>query len=201
MAAPITYIPKFVADADEFFTRLREDLAWIRHADAPRSEYYCNDHPEPYTYGRGAGVRTYNPQPWHPLICEIRIWLQDMLHVQYDVCFLNRYHNQRDQLGWHADDSPEMDPSVPIAIVSLGAERDIMFGRPVSEAYLDTETGDYRRTRPEMRDIERRKLEHGSLCLMAAGMQQEWQHRIPKADRVVGERISLTFRGYKKPTP
>ena len=40
------------------------------------------------------------------------------------------------------------------------------------------------------------RLGHGSLCLMAPGMQDTWQHRIPKASFQCGERISLTFRGY-----
>ena len=35
---------------------------------------------------------------------------------------------------------------------------------------------------------------------MKAAMQDTHVHRIPKADRVVGPRISLTFRGYVEPT-
>ena len=46
---------------------------------------------------------------------------------------------------------------------------------------------------------ERVKLGHGSLRVMEAGMQDIHVHRIPKADRVVGPRISLTFRGYVTP--
>ena len=38
--------------------------------------------------------------------------------VAYNVCFLNRYDDQRNHLGWHADDSPEMDHDHPIAVVS-----------------------------------------------------------------------------------
>lgn len=184
MTPPITYTPKYISDPDACLEALQKELAWERRADAPRSEYYCNDYLKPYTYGRGRGVRTYEPQVYHPVIMSIRRQIEDLTGAVFEVCFLNRYLNQSDQLGYHADDSPEMDDARPIAIVSFGAERDIMF-RPKGSS-----------------DIEptRLTLGHGSLCLMSPGMQDYWEHRIPKASRMCGERISLTFRGYVLPT-
>jgi alkylated DNA repair dioxygenase AlkB len=44
--------------------------------------------------------------------------------------------------------------------------------------------------------IHKLLLENGSIAIMAAGMQDTWQHRIPKHSAPCGERISLTFRGY-----
>lgn len=73
-----------------------------------------------------------------------------------------------------------MDASRPIAIVSFGVEREIWF-RPINS----------------VNEITKLKLQHGSLCVMAPGMQDTHQHRIPKAGFQCGERISLTFRGYK----
>ncbi len=181
--APVIYVPKFVADPDEAFARLRDELTWERRDDAPRSEYYCNDHNVPYTYGRGAGVRTYMPQVWHPTIMAIRKALEAYAGCTFDVCFLNMYLNQKDQLGRHADDSPEMDDARPIATISLGVEREIWF-------YKKGEKGV---------PTDKLKLEHGSLGLMAAGMQDTHDHRIPKASFECGVRISLTFRGYVLP--
>ena len=97
----------------------------------------------------------------------------------FEVCFLNGYEDQKDHLGWHADDSPEMDDARPIGIISLGAEREIWFCPQDDKAA-----------------VTRIKLEHGSLCLMLPGMQDTHFHRIPKAGFVCGERISLTFRGF-----
>lgn len=179
MKAPITYIPKFIVNPDVAFKTLQEELKWVRRETTPRSEYYINAVPVPYTYGSGRGVRTYEPQPNHPLIEQITKELENLTGTKFEVCFLNRYHDSSDHLGWHADDSPEMDDSRPIAIVTLGAERDIMFC-----------------PQNNTKDTERLKLEHGSLCLMKAGMQDTHFHRIPKAGFVCGERISLTFRGY-----
>lgn len=178
MTAPITYYPNFVVDPDTALAKLRDELAWERRGDAPRCEYYCNDFPLPYVYGRGRGQRTYQVQPYHPVILEIRKNLEALTGTAFEVCFLNRYLNQSDQLGWHADDSPEMDDARPIGVVSLGVEREIWF-REI-----------------DGKEIQQVKLGHGSLCLMAPGMQDTHQHRIPKASFQCGERISLTFRGY-----
>lgn len=182
MEAPIIYIPKFVADPDQVFQQLWDELAWVRHDKVPRREYYSNDVPQPYTYGLKDYARTYEPQPWHPIMKTLQGMLKAETGHDFEVCFLNGYENQSDQLGWHSDDSPEMDDDRPIAIISLGVEREIHF----------REIGN----KSNQNDIHKVKLGHGSLCLMNAGMQDTHQHRIPKASFMCGARISLTFRGY-----
>lgn len=184
MKAPITYIPGFILDPCSVFTELAHGLIWERRDNSPRHEYYCNDINIPYTYGRGRGVRSYHPKPFSDPILKIRKKLEELTSVYFEVCHLNRYLNQSDHLGWHSDDSPEMDDARPIAIVSvsLGVEREIWFRE---------REGDVDNKIPE-----KLLLENGSLCLMAPGMQDAWQHRIPKASFQCGERISLTYRGY-----
>jgi hypothetical protein len=177
---PISYIERFVGDPDRLFEQLKA-IEWERRDDAPRFEYYCNDYDEPYTYGRGRGERTYERQPMPEAALYIRVMLEAHADAIFEACFLNRYEDARDHLGWHADDSPEMDSERPIAIVSLGAEREIWFRRKGSNALP-----------------RKLLLQHGSLCLMAPRMQMFWEHRIPKASFQCGERISLTFRGYVK---
>ncbi len=183
MDSPYLYTPGFITAPDAVFAALQSKLEWQRRGSTPRSEYYVNWFGSiPYTYGRGAGVREYLPGPSIPEIDEMRSQLNAQLNTTFDVCFLNRYHNQSDQLGWHADDSPEMDDARPIAIISLGVEREIWFC-----------------PQDNKQDVSRLKLEHGSLCLMPAGMQDTHFHRIPKAGFQCEERISLTFRGYVNP--
>lgn len=176
---PIVYQPKFIPDPDAALLAFQQELEWERRGSTPRSEYYINTLGDiPYAYGSGNGVREYLPRPNHPLIKQMLEQLKMAARCEFEVCFLNRYHDQSDHLGWHADNSPEMDDSRPIAIISLGTEREIWF-RPNDEA-----------------KILKQKLGHGSLCLMPAGFQDTHQHRIPKAGFQCGERISLTFRGY-----
>lgn len=180
--APITYKPGFLGQPDIAMETLWKRLDWVRIGSTPRREYYVNRKDgSPYTYGSGAGQRTYESMPTHPVIDLLWLGAEAAAGCEFDVCFLNGYEDQSDHLGWHADDSPEMDDSRPIAIVSLGAEREIWFQRADPERRLITP--------------DKLRLGNGSLCLMAAGMQDTHQHRIPKAGRVVGPRISLTFRG------
>ena len=179
MTLPIAYTRGFVTDPASMFTSLWNELKWERRGSTPRREYYCNDVPVPYTYGRGEFAREYRPSEWHPAILAVKADVEDVLGAKMEVCFLNGYETSRDQLGWHADDSPTMDPDRPIAIVTLGATREIWFAP----------NGD-------MSDVTKVALESGSLCVMAAGMQRTHKHRIPRAGYDCGPRISLTFRGF-----
>ena len=211
MNAPITYYPKFLTDPDVMLSKLQQELDWQRRGDTPRMEYYVNEFGVSYIYGRGRGQREYLAQPTHEVITEIQQQIEELTHTKFEVCFLNRYLNQSDHLGWHADDSPEMDDSRPIAIVSLGVERDIMFRKFLGTICVECQEYSPNHKTPDcpgpgaIKDkvtlwsgIERLRLEHGSLCLMAPGMQDNWQHRIPKASFHCGERVSLTYRGYVK---
>lgn len=205
---PIEYSPKFIDSPDDIFGILWNELAWVR-SNLPRREYYWNALGLPYTYGKGNNAKTYQSQYLHPIISELRDYLLEKTGTNFNVCFLNGYENSRDHLGWHADDSPEMDNDSAIAIISLGAEREIWF-RPndntIEHLMLDNfDIFDYGTISHEDWLIHRSKyqtphkllLGNGSLCLMLPGMQQTHQHRIPKCDRVCGPRISLTFRVYK----
>lgn len=148
-----------------------------------RLEYYVTDIGGSYTYGEGRGQRTYDPQPWNEFIRGAQRAVEAFAGCKFEVCFLNRYKNQQNWLGWHADNSDIMDDNRPIALVTFGAERDIHFA-----PYADK------------KDITSLKLEHGSICLMLPGMQDSHVHRIPKAGFMCGERVSMTFRGYVEPT-
>lgn len=179
---PVAYLPGFFPEADAIFQQLWNEQNWLRHDKVPRREYYSNDFPEPYTYGLKDYARTYHPQPYHPSVLAIRKKIEDWTGTRFEVCFQNGYEDQSDQLGWHSDDSPEMDDDRPIAIVSFGVEREIHF----------REIGN----KSNSEGVTKLKLGHGSLCLMLPGMQDTHQHRIPKASFMCGARISLTFRGY-----
>ena len=179
MLSTIAYTPGFVKSPSEAFEKLWNGLAWERRGATPRREYYCNDIAVPYTYGTGDFARTYEPAVWTDAILAIRSDVEAALGTKFEVCFLNGYENSRDQLGWHSDDSKEMDDARPIAIVTLGAEREIWF------CPIDDKS-----------DVTKIVLGNGSMCVMAAGMQDTHMHRIPKAGFDCGPRISLTFRGY-----
>lgn len=175
----IEYIADYIgrSEADEEFDRLWNELDWERREGAPRREYWQNDYNLAYTYGRGAGVRTYDAKPWDGWVAGLKDELNARRLWALDCCFINGYNDERDSLGWHADDSPEMNPREPVVVISLGAERNIMFRNN------------------ESREIQTIRLGHGSLCIMPPGFQQTHQHKIPKGDMPMGPRVSLTYRG------
>jgi alkylated DNA repair dioxygenase AlkB len=175
----ILYSSDFVENPDEVFSDLWAGLQWERRDSTPRLEYYTNKISVPYQYGRGRGVREYLPKFIHPRIELLRSNIEYLTESLFEVCFLNGYENQKDHLGWHADDSPEMDDNRPIGIISLGVAREIWF-----------------RPQDEKDKVRKLVLGHGSLCLMPPGFQDTHFHRIPKASFECGERISLTYRGY-----
>lgn len=198
MDAPVTYIPNFVESfgvtntdlpwsSTAVFERLWNELDWVFATNA-RREYWMNEIGAAYTYGEGRGQRTYQAQPWHD---DVRVIMQAINHSEIgfakgdeslfvDCCFVNGYEDKSQSLDWHADDSPEMDHARPIAVVSLGAEREIYF-RPKGEKGTET--------------LQKQLLGHGSLLLMHPGMQLAWNHKIPKAGYDCGPRLSLTYRG------
>lgn len=174
---PVSYAPNVFDQAtnlDEIWT----SMDWERRPDAPRFERWMNDYDLPYTYGRGDGARTYESNGWNHLCDGIRHILNIAHTASYDCCFVNGYQDGHDSLGWHADDSPEMDHEHPIAVVTFGAEREIWFRRKGQKG--ETPYGVL--------------LGNGSALLMRAGMQRDWEHRIPKHPEECGPRISLTFR-------
>lgn len=172
------FLPKPKADA--LFEHCLT-LQWLNATEA-RQEYFMSTQPRKYTYGTGLGQRTYTSAPFTAEVSQLLEALNAPggIRGNYDVCFLNRYNNQKQQLGWHADDGAEMDPKHSIAVISLGAEREIWWRKHLG----DKQYG----------EIHKKLLAHGSLFEMPPGFQQDHQHRIPKSSREVGTRISLTFR-------
>lgn len=173
ITAPITYIPNFCEGDVE---SLWNEISWVNIDTVPRYECWMNDYGVPYSYGSGTFSRTYEPIDWYSEADNIRNFLK--FKFDFDCCFINGYINEKQHLGWHSDDSPEMSHDHPIAVVSFGEEREIWF-----------------RNKYEPEVVEKLLLENGSFLLMHPNMQRDWEHRIPKCSRNnIGKRISFTYR-------
>ena len=159
------------------------NLQWITERSA-RREYFMSFVPRTYSYGnKHAGDVEYKSNGFSMEVAKLCAGLNFHQQAKYNVCFLNRYDDHLQHLGWHADDFPGMDPEQPIGVFSLGAEREIWW-KPKGD-------------KGEVPKDQRQLLEHGSLFTMPAGFQDEYLHKIPKCDRACGTRISLTFRSFK----
>lgn len=157
------------------------DLEWLKVTEA-RKEYFMAHNTLSYTYGLGKAARTYVSKPFSKSVSMIMSKLNEVYNCNYNVCFLNRYDNAKMQLGWHADDSAEMNKKHDIAVVSFGVEREIWWKEKDLKGTIP----------PENKQL----LANGSLFIMPAGFQDSYFHRIPKSDKECGIRISLTFRNY-----
>ena len=171
--------PAAVADADDLFRRLRDEIPWRqeylslfgRRIAQPRLTAYQGD--VPYTY---SGL-TLPAAPWHPILAALRDQCAARAGVAFNSVLANLYRDGGDSMDWHADDEAELGPSPVVASVSLGAARRFQMRRKDrrGEAHCLT-------------------LEHGDLLIMAGRSQLDWLHRVPKTKRPLGPRINLTFR-------
>lgn len=177
---PVSLFPNLLEASD--LARMADAL-WTSEdwedRGAPRRECFYSALGKPYTYGSGAGMRTYWPKTYKGLVADLTGKVERFVGCKFELCFMNGYAGPREHLGWHADDSDEIDDSRPIAVMSLGAEREIWLRERGSKGEA----------------AEKILLPNGSLFLMKAGMQDTHDHRIPKAGRDCGFRISLTWRG------
>ncbi len=198
------YVPDMFRVVD--VQRLLDETPWVQRTEA-RLECFFSNKPRQYTYGAGPGARTYTSLPMGMegelgYGCVVVTMLLRILNAaagtlsdtatclapvraygaSYNVCFLNRYDHARQHLGWHADDSPEMDHDHGIAVVSFGAPREIWFREKGTTGIVPA--------------MHRMLLGHGSLLVMPPGFQRTWEHRIPKSDRECGPRVSLTYRHF-----
>lgn len=161
-------------------------IPWERREDSPRNECWFATDGRSYTYGRGRGIRTYesNIKDFDSIPDWLySIWTSVELGTgfHFEGCFINGYQDGSDHLGWHDDDGPDLDHKKPIAVVSFGATREIWIRANINSSVAP--------------QIDKIKLENGSLFIMNPGMQKTYQHRIPKTGNICGPRISFTFRG------
>ncbi|MCG2585291.1 alpha-ketoglutarate-dependent dioxygenase AlkB [Massilia sp. TS11] len=162
----------------ELFARLQAETPWRaesilvfgrRHLQ-PRLTAWYGD--AGYTYS-GLALA---PQPWTPLLQAVRASVEAATGLAFNSVLLNYYRDQRDSMGMHSDDEPELGPMPQIASLSLGATRSFVLRHKRSGQTL------------------RLPLADGDLLLMAGPLQQHWQHGIHKATRALGPRLNLTFR-------
>ena len=150
---------------------------WGRSHRQPRLTGWMADPGCAYRY---SGL-LLTPQPWSATAGRLRRQVEAQTGCRFNSLLLNRYRDGHDRMGWHADDEAELDPTAPIASLSLGAARPFQLRprRPLPSGErptLSLELGD------------------GDLLLMEPPTQEHWLHQLPPRRRVTQERLNLTFR-------
>lgn len=184
-SAKLYYFPAWLEAtlASDFQEQLMEQVAWQSHTIRlfgrdclePRLSCWVGDSGLDYRYSG----RKREAKPWTPGLMAIRQRLKQQLALDFNTVLVNRYRDGQDSMGWHSDDEPELGEQPLIASLSLGETRRFSL-----------------RKRRERQCKHTMLLSHGDLLIMAGGLQQEWQHALPKTAKVIGERLNLTFRQF-----
>jgi len=154
--------------------RAESVTVWGKSHPQPRLVAWYGDSGSAYSY---SGV-TLDPLPWTDVLRSLKSDIEEFTGASFNSVLLNYYRNNRDSMGFHSDDEPELGPRPVIASYSLGAIRTLIF-KP-KDASLGQTT--------------RVPLESGSLLVMRGETQRNWKHGIEKERVACGPRVNLTFR-------
>ncbi len=164
----ITLIEHYIESPAELFTFLISNIAWDERMTARKTASY--------------GV-AYNYSQIHypyldllPELVAINKMLQPVVGFESNNCLINYYPDGKSKMGYHSDQTDILEDGTGIAIVSLGATRQLKFRKIAAND-----------------EVVSFDLPAGSLVYMTQAIQAAWQHAIPASDTMEG-RISLTFR-------
>jgi len=147
-------------------------VVWNKVYLQPRLIASYVDRETDYTY---SGL-TLSALQWTDLLFEIKRRVENVAEASFNNVLLNYYRDNRDSMGFHSDDEPELGPV--IASLSLGEERTFVLKHKLNKSAKPV----------------RLKLASGSLLLMKGETQRNWKHGIAKLTRPCGPRVNLTFR-------
>lgn len=140
------------------------DSGWIPHYRFP-----VNDQ---HRYGVIA--------PMTPSVDAVRRRLEALLGERFNHAVALVYRGGDDCIGFHKDKLLDLDPTAPIASVSLGAVRPLHLRDDIFKPTVQHEL----------------QFEHGAAFVLGPRTNAEYYHSIPRHDgaAAIGPRVSLTFR-------
>jgi len=145
---------------------------WGKEHRQPRLVAWYGDPGASYRYSG----RTYDPLPWTPVVAGLRERVEAASGESFNSVLVNYYRDERDSMGMHSDDEPELGPVV--ASLSIGQTRRFVM----------------RHRRDRAQKTFSLDLPSASLLVMKPPTQTFWRHGVPKESRPRGPRVNLTFR-------
>ena len=106
--------------------------------------------------------------------------LTAQLQIPFNALLVNLYRDGQDCMGWHSDDEKELGQQPTIASISLGAERKFKIKHKHTN---------------EQHDLI---LQSGSCLIMNGHSQRDYQHCLPKQQRLNILELILPFAQYDK---
>lgn len=179
----VLYFPDLFTPGDSihFLELLKNNIQWKqepikimgKEIMQPRLTAWYGESEKPYRYS-GITMQAYS---WTDFLLEIKSKIEDKAQTHFTSVLLNYYRNGEDSMGWHRDNEKELGSQPIIGSVSFGSTRKFQF-RP------------YTGKKPLI-DIP---LSAGTGLIMKGMTNHFWEHRLPKAPKLISPRINLTFR-------
>jgi alkylated DNA repair dioxygenase AlkB len=171
------------AESDFFLKSLKENIDWKQESmnmygkqvNFPRLTAWYGDNDKPYSF---SGI-TLEPKSWSKELITLKEKIDPLTNAFFNSVLLNLYRSGNDSISWHTDAEKELGLNPVIASLNFGATRTFQLRHIHTKEKLEIE------------------LTHGCLLIMQGELQHYWQHQVPKTNKVVGERINLTFRVIK----
>ncbi len=154
--------------------RQEQVTVWGKTHLQPRLIAWYGDDAQTYSY---SGI-TLSALPWTSALLRIKGKVETLCQNPFNSVLVNYYRDQRDGMGLHSDDEPELGPAPIIASVTLGATRSFVMKH---------------RYRKDLANVKL-PLPSSSVLLMKGTTQAYWKHGVPKQTKPCGPRINLTFR-------
>jgi len=194
------YVPTFYADdvEHEVFKELMGRLPFVQRENVfsgkvslePRSSCWYGEHP--YSYNPRLKHESTPTDQWPGCLRRILTRIKNDKNIgrlyptiQLNSVLCNLYTYEKDKMGWHADDEPELGDEPTIVSLSFGDKRRFQIRRKDS----DDDRAEYQFT-----------LFPGSLLIMSGQFQRDWLHRVPSEYHDRDERVNLTFRHVLPPS-
>ncbi len=132
--------------------RREKVLVWGKLVQQPRLVAWYGDQGSDYTY---SGINL-SPLSWTDLLLELRIRVETVAEATFNSVLLNYYRDNRDSMGFHSDDEPELGERPIIASLSLGEERTFVLKHKVDKFVkpIRLEGSRHSPTHPKVQQIE-----------------------------------------------
>jgi alkylated DNA repair dioxygenase AlkB len=167
----VEHAPAWLTGADAVFDALLERVEFTQRKNIPMYDSLV-DEPRLSSWWHDDGV---HPEPT-PLLASIRERLTQRYHRPFDSIGLNLYRDRNDSVAWHGDRHRKVVTDPIVAIVSVGSRRPLKIRPRGGGSSMSWNLGD------------------GDLFVMGGACQHLWEHAVPKVRRVVGPRMSITYR-------
>ncbi len=166
----IAYYPAVftAAESKRLFEHFSQKLAWTQES------MWMYDHTVavPRLIARFSGE---DPMPGEVTAVWKRV--EEFLKAPFNSVSFQYYRDANDSVAWHSDHTEDLVENGIVAVVSLGAVREMQV-----------------RSKKRPRRTFSCALDPGSVFYMGGRAQDFWEHHIPKLRQAVAPRISIAFR-------